>query len=183
MNRVNRAKRGINCGSGKRPFKTAPGEVEWVNVDSQEKWNPDIVCDGAKLPFPDESADYFVLHHVLEHFGCGEGIGLVKEAHRVLKPGGSLLVFVPDLDALARRWLERGLSTQIYVTNLYGAYMGSEADRHKWGFDEGSLHKFLRDGRQADPTWWQVTAPFDWRSIPGADIAKDFWIIGAECVK
>lgn len=167
---------GLNVGSGQRPFKSTE-EVRWINIDSQEKWNPDIVCDGAYLPYSDESVDYVVLHHVLEHFGCGEATGLIQEARRVLKPHGSLLVFVPDLRALAKRWLEGGLTTQVYVTNLYGAYMGDEADRHRWGFDKESLHSFLRT-----VDWWRVME-FDWRPIPGADIARDFWILGAECVR
>ena len=167
---------GYNIGSGQRPF-TSTFEVGWLNVDSQAKWNPDIVADGARLPVVDGVADYVVLHHVLEHFGCGEAKGLISEAYRVLKPGGSLLVFVPDLAQLARRWLEGGLSTQVYVTNLYGAYMGDEADRHKWGFDTNSLMTFLQT------VGWSRLDLFDWRHIPGADIAKDFWIIGAEAVK
>lgn len=169
-------KRGLNIGSGQRPFKST-AEIEWCNVDCQSKWNPDLVCDGANLPFLYESADYVVLHHVLEHFGCGEGKALIDEAYRALKPGGSLLVFVPDLRALARRWLDGGLTTQIYATNLYGAYMGDDADRHKWGFDSGSLHDFLRTFD------WDTVMAFNWRTIPGADIAKDFWILGAECLK
>ena len=169
-------KRALNLGSGQRPF-TSTEEIEWCNVDSQERWNPDVCCDASRLPFPDGSADYVVLHHVLEHFGCGEGQFLLYEAWRVLKPGGSLLVFVPDLKALAQRWLAGGLTTQIYVTNLYGAYMGSEDDRHKWGFDEATLKEFLNS------MIWSQYSSFNWRHIPGADIAKDFWILGAECVK
>lgn len=168
---------GLNVGSGQRPFVDANREIRWVNIDSQYRWNPDLVADGAKLPYEDASVDYFILHHVLEHFGCGEGEKLIKEAFRVLKPGGSLLVFVPDLLALAQRWLAGGLTTQIYVTNLYGAYMGDEADRHKWGFDWLSLDEFL-----SQLAWTQVKG-FNWRHIPGADIAKDFWILGAEAVK
>lgn len=168
--------RGLNLGSGQRPF-TPTSEIEWSNVDSQEKWDPDVCCDASRLPFPDESADYVVLHHVLEHFGCGESFMLISEARRVLKPGGSLLVFVPNIRALAQRWLAGGLTTQVYVTNLYGAYMGNDADRHKWGFDETSLHEELGHMQ------WSELKPFDWRHISGADIAKDFWIIGAECVR
>lgn len=172
-------KLGCNVGSGQRRFATVPGEVEWVNVDkiSRPGHEPDLVCDGAHLPYGDESVDYFVLHHTLEHFGCGEGEGLIKEAYRVLRLGGSLLVFVPDLRALAHRWLDGGLSTQIYVTNLYGAYMGNEEDRHKWGFDTRSLAEFL-----GSVAAWDLHA-FDWRDIPGMDAAKDFWIIGMEARK
>lgn len=169
--------RGLNVGSGQRPFTTIPGVAEWCNVDSQERWEPDVCCNAANLPFPDESADFIVLHHVLEHFGCGEGKFLIEEAKRVLKPGGSLLVFVPDLRALADRWIAGGLSTQIYVTNLYGAFMGDDADRHRWGFDNNSLFDFLRDGE------WTFMGIFNWRQIPGADISRDFWILGAECIK
>ena len=170
---------GLNVGSGQRPFLSVPTAVEWCNVDCIARDGmpaPDLICDGAHLPHADASVDYVVLHHVLEHFGCGEGMGLVTEAYRVLKPGGSLFVFVPNLRALAHRWLEGGLTTQIYVTNLYGAYMGDESDRHKWGFDENSLRMFLLNFD------WNVY-PFNWRKIPGADFSKDFWIIGMECIK
>lgn len=167
---------GLNVGSGQRPFTHTP-EVKWYNIDSQEKWHPDMCCTGTEINLPPESADYVVLHHVLEHFGCGEGFAMLLEAHRLLKPGGSLLVFVPDLRALAQRWLVGGLTTQIYVTNLYGAYMGDEADRHKWGFDWKSLEEFV-----SQMAWSQVKG-FNWRHIPGADLAKDFWILGVEAVK
>lgn len=168
---------GLNVGSGQRPFTSTP-EIQWVNIDSVEKWNPDILCNAEHLPYSDETVDYVVLHHVLEHFGCGEAAGLIKEAYRVLRPGGSLLVFVPDLRALAKRWLDGGLSTQIYVTNLYGAYMGTEEDRHKWGFDVESLSLFL-----VQDLPWRDINHFDWRHISGMDAARDFWIIGMEVTK
>lgn len=169
-------KLGLNVGSGQRPFHSTK-EVEWVNIDSQAKWNPDLLCDGAHLPYEDNTVDYFVLHHVLEHFGCGEGLGLIKEAHRVLKLGGSLLIFVPDMFVLAHRWLRGELETQIYMTNVYGAYMGDEADRHKWGFDRLSLFAFIGCvfPRCYISSWDD--------ELSGADIAKDWWIIGVEAIK
>src|SRR5215472_11982586 len=166
----------LNLGSGQRPFAEP-----WLNVDLQPKWKPDIVADCADLSgenqIDDGSCDLVVMHHLLEHFGCGEGRGVIAEAFRILAPGGSLLVFVPNLRVLAQKWLLGKLDTQVYVTNLYGAYMGDEADRHKWGFTPETLEVELWQQK------WQAVQPFDWRRIEGADIARDDWIIGMEAIR
>ena len=167
----------LNIGSGQRKFHTTGNNV-WINVDTNPKWEPDIVSDGAHLEMHSESVDIVVLHHVLEHFGCGEAADLIHECHRVLKPYGSLLVFVPNLRELASMWQEGRISTQVYATNLYGAYMDNEADRHKWGYDPASLKDFL-----LTTATWRSYYRFDWRPIEGADIAADRWILGAEAIK
>lgn len=172
-------KLGVNLGSGQRPF-TSMKDVKWINVDKVAHVGmpePDLLCDGAHLPNSANSVDYVVLHHVLEHFGCGEGDGLVREAQRVLKLGGSLFIFVPDIRALSGRWLGGQLETQIYLTNLYGAYMGHEEDRHKWGFDGDSLYELLKRCGRWDVKW------FDWREVPGMDAAHDWWVLAFEAVK
>lgn len=168
--------KGLNCGSGQRPFDREQG---WINIDIEKRWEPDVVADWNKLDmFEDNSMDYVVSHHSLEHVGCGEGDGFIREAHRVLKPEGSLLIFVPDMKALAQRWLMRQISTQIYMTNVYGAYMGHAADRHAWGYDGESLWMYLKKFEFKD------VKTFNWRTIPGADIAgRDWWILGMEAVK
>jgi SAM-dependent methyltransferase len=164
----------LNLGSGQRPFADP-----WINVDKQERWKPDIVSDAASLPMlADGSCDLIVLHHVLEHYGCGEAAGLLQECRRLLAPGGSLLVFVPDMKALALMYLEGRLSTQVYMTSVYGAYMQDEADRHKWGYDRQSLGYFLLG------QGFRSCRTFDWRYITGADIARDdSWILGMEAIK
>jgi SAM-dependent methyltransferase len=64
-----------------------------VNLDSQ---NPDVIHDLEKpLPIPDASYDHVLLINVLEHIYDYKN--LLKEAARVLKPGGSLVVVVPFL--------------------------------------------------------------------------------------
>lgn len=173
---------GLNIGSGQRPF-THTEEVNWQNVDKVERagYPVDLLCDGADLPVQGSTCDFVVLHHVLEHFGCGEGAALVQEAYRVLRPGGSLLVFVPNMQALAARWLGGELDTQVYFTNVYGAYMeGEEESRHRWGFDAVSISEFLWKGSGVN---WTSMRPFDWRPIPGSSFARDWWIMSAECVK
>ena len=169
----------INCGSGQRRFDVSLG---WVNVDlvSREGQVPDIIADGAVLPFDSASSSLVVLHHVLEHFGCGEADGLIRECHRVLQPGGSLLVFVPDLWKLAQRWMIGEIDDYIYCVNLYGAYQGDPGSRHYWGVRRQSLVRALSGN---DFARWSQIKPFDWRLIPGADLAKDWWICAMEAVK
>ncbi len=164
----------LNVGSGQRKF-----QKPWVNVDVNPKWRPDVVASGELMPmFEDGSADVIVLHQVLEHFGCGEAAGLIRECHRILCPGGSLLVFVPDMRQLVQAWMQGRLNTQLFMTNVYGAYMDSEADRHRWGFDRVSLRMFL-----AESARWSDVRLFDWRVMPGADLARDWWVLAMECVK
>ncbi len=190
----------LNVGSGQRPFDNSciyckgkhpfvpeipeatydhAREPLWTNVDVNPRWAPDVEANGENMPmFADGSADMIVLHHVLEHYGCGESSMLVKECFRVLAHGGSLIVCVPEMRELAKMWLRGTLDTQLYMTNVYGAYMNSDDDRHKWGFDSLSLATYL----MGSASWNRVTT-FDWRDIPGASIAKDVWICGLECVK
>lgn len=171
-------KMALNIGSGQRKFLSTD-EVEWINVDavSRPDCEPDLVCDGKSLPYETASVDYVVLHHVLEHFGCGEADDMVDEAYRVLKHGGSLIVTVPNLRAMAERWCMGQFDTQLFLTSLYGAYMGDPEDRHKWGYDNITLHESL--SRMP----WDKVGYFNGRNIPGADIAHDWWILEAECVR
>jgi predicted SAM-dependent methyltransferase len=163
----------INLGSGQRPFGAG-----WINVDTQERWSPDVVADGVEYLWRQEpaSVDMICLHHVLEHYGCGEADSLLGECRRVLRQGGSLLVFVPDMAELMLAWNSGRIDTQIFLTNIYGAYMGDEADRHRWGFTAQTLKDTLRRAGFSPRA-------FDWRKIPGADIAQDWWILGMEGIR
>ena len=166
----------LNLGSGQRPFAKP-----WVNVDCQDRWSTDVLSDIRSMPmFKDSSAGIVVLHQVLEHFGCGEADGVIRECQRILAPGGSLIVTVPNLLALVKGWISRRIDTQIFLTSMYGAYMGDEADRHRWQYDAMTLDKAMRDS-VTEP--WREVKPFDYRQIEGANIAKDWWILGVEAVK
>lgn len=163
----------LNLGSGQRKFGKG-----WINIDCQEKEHPDLIADISNLPmFLDESAECIVLHHVLEHFGCGEADSVLKEAWRILSKEGSLLIFVPELRRIAQRWISHEIDDFTFMVNTYGAYQGSEADRHKWAYDTLSLKKYIKSVLGVEAKL------FSGRTIEGADIASDWWILGIESVK
>lgn len=65
--------------------------------DAAEFPQPDIVCnlDVDRLkPISDESQDFVIASHVLEH--VADPLGQLAEMHRVLRPGGTVLVLLPD---------------------------------------------------------------------------------------
>ncbi len=56
----------------------------------------------ADLALPSDSFDTVILWHVLEHIAEPET--LLQEAARILRPGGTLLVAVPNFGSLEARW-------------------------------------------------------------------------------
>lgn len=164
----------LNIGSGQRPFRPP-----FINVDINPRWQPDVLADSASMPaFESGSAELIVSHHSIEHVGLGEFDSTIRECHRILAPGGSLIITTPDLRALAHAWLAGRISDYIFGVNLYGAYMNNEADRHKWLYTRQSLAETVSKAAQ-----WREIIPFDWRPIAGADIARDWWILGLEAIK
>jgi hypothetical protein len=80
---------------------------------------------------------------------------------------------------LSQKWLSGEFSEYIFMVNTYGAYMGEPGDRHRWGYSATGLNADL--ARAAE---WKDIRLFDWRTIPGADIAQDDrWILGMEAIK
>jgi predicted SAM-dependent methyltransferase len=60
-----------------------------------------VFVDATKpLPFRDGVFDYVFSEHMIEHIPFGDAQGLLREIHRVLKPGGLLRLSTPDLHFL-----------------------------------------------------------------------------------
>jgi predicted SAM-dependent methyltransferase len=68
---------------------------EYVRRLSEHRFVHRELEDG--LPFETGAVDYIFCSHVLEHFYKVHGEQLLKEMHRVLRPGGVVRICVPDL--------------------------------------------------------------------------------------
>lgn len=80
---------------------------DWTNVDFTAT-SEGVITHNLRegLPFPDASFDVVYHSHVLEHFPKAEAPVFLQECFRVLRPQGILRVVIPDLEQIARLYLE-----------------------------------------------------------------------------
>lgn len=75
----------------------------WLNTDLIYEKNKVAYLDaGMQFPLPDKGFDYIFSEHIFEHLTFTQGLNMVKECFRVLKPGGRLRLATPDLDFLIK---------------------------------------------------------------------------------
>jgi predicted SAM-dependent methyltransferase len=69
----------------------------WINIDIESE-TADLHHDmRTPLPYHDNSVDFIYNEHFIEHLTAEEGVRVMKEFHRVLKPEGVLRIATPDL--------------------------------------------------------------------------------------
>jgi 2-polyprenyl-3-methyl-5-hydroxy-6-metoxy-1,4-benzoquinol methylase len=66
---------------------------------------PVFVGDFLQSPYADGSFDTVVLWHVLEH--VPDPVAAIRRARQVLRPGGLLVIAVPNFESLQARWTGR----------------------------------------------------------------------------
>lgn len=87
---------GAGCGSHYR-FISLAGDARVQVVDVVRDPSTDFVLDIAKehVPLPDGSQDHIFLFNILEHLASPDAA--LRESHRLLKSGGTLIGTVPFL--------------------------------------------------------------------------------------
>ncbi len=137
----------INLGCGEFP------KEGFVNVDRFEGPGIDVVHDLSDLPwpFPDASADRIEADHVLEHLA--EVFSVMREIHRVLRPGGVLVVRTPHFSrGFSHPEHQRGFDATFpmyFDPDFPGGYTGVEftsaSTRLRW-FAQPDLKKSVLPG-------------------------------------
>ena len=147
-------------------------EIGSGSVKGQNGWTTVDVVPGADIqfnvccpfPLPDACVDKFYSSHCLEHFHYPDIMRLLRECHRVLTPGGTFSICVPDAtifiigssDTERMRKLLGGedppLMHSDYLSKYFAyhtpidylnyiAYMDTT---HRHLFDEANLHAIFR---------------------------------------
>lgn len=86
-----------------------PRGREWLAVFRAGKARDPFLFANCRKPlrFPDASVDHVLASHFLEHLNRDDIVTVLRDFHRILKPGGSLHVIVPDLEVRAREYLRQ----------------------------------------------------------------------------
>ena len=89
----------IGCGATFHPA--------WINLDATPL-SPEVLAHDVRagLPFPEDRFLAVYASHVLEHLDPDAGLRLLRECHRVLRPGGVARIVVPDLETIAKTYLQ-----------------------------------------------------------------------------
>jgi SAM-dependent methyltransferase len=94
----------LDLGCGIMPYREFIIEnragIKYIGVDFEkpagaeyEMVQPDLFWDGISIPLADQSVETVLATELLEH--CANPDAILKEAYRVLKPGGNLFFTVP----------------------------------------------------------------------------------------
>jgi SAM-dependent methyltransferase len=150
----------VGCGSrAARSLHEAFRGPNWreLRLDIDPAAEPDIVASITDMaPLEAESVDAVFSSHNLEHLAAHEVPCALAEFRRVLRPGGLLLVTLPDLMAVAQLIVEGELEAPVYTSAagpvtpldiLYGyrpfLALGGSAMAHRTGFTLESLREHL----------------------------------------
>ena len=102
--------------------------------------NIDIKDGKSAYPLSYSDVDEIRVSHLLEHFGHGEIVAVLKNWVDCLKIGGTLKIAVPDFKKIAQNYIDGAKQ------NTVGYIMGGQTDDndfHKCIFDKSSLTQML----------------------------------------
>lgn len=121
----------------------------WKILDIQKRPEVDYVGSVTDLSqFKDGSVSELYASHVYEHLNYHTELRqALKEACRVLKPGGILRVGVPDLEQLCKFMLDprHDVRAKFHVTRMIFGGQTDDYDYHKVGLTYDILGVFLNE--------------------------------------
>ncbi len=92
--------RKLHIGSGRNSLSG------WLNADLSPS-PVQLYLDARKrFPFPDATFDLVFSEHMIEHITYAQGLHMLSECYRVLKPDGTIRVATPDLSFFVRLYRE-----------------------------------------------------------------------------
>jgi len=150
---------------------------EWVHIDGAIF--PHIHSHNVTaLPFANGSVSLIYASHLFAYFDRDEAPAVLAEWKRVMAPGGTLRLAVPDFGAVAQLYAKGSVGLDTFVSMLYGKWSvgnaapGTPPIYHRTAYDEASLTRVLED------SGFSGVAAWDWRHVEHGqfdDYSQAYW--------
>ena len=127
-----------------------------LNVDASPAAGVDLVLSVPPLPWPDTCVSSIYMGHFLEHLSEDRGRELLAECYRVLQPGGTIGIVVPDFREVARRYLSSERAPMEWPAGVHHdlsdldelcrciLFSTLQPSHHLWMYDVDTLGRALR---------------------------------------
>jgi 2-polyprenyl-3-methyl-5-hydroxy-6-metoxy-1,4-benzoquinol methylase len=165
----------IGCGDGE--FGHRIGQQGW-SVDgidfnaeaarlAEQRYGLKVdICDVEDMSYLDDSFDAVTMHHVIEHLP--DPLAVLRDVHRILKPGGSLVIVTPNagswgLQLFGRHWQALDPPRHMHIFSLRAL----EATVRAAGFEDARAYStasrawstFVASIKLAEPSRTGATRP------------------------
>lgn len=121
----------LGCGDGEFAYRISKRgwTVEGLDFDAgaarlaEQRHGLKVnICSLEEMAYPDDSFDAVTMNHVIEHLV--DPLAMLGNVHRILKPGGSLIVVTPNAGSLGlrlfgRNWQALDPPRHIHILSLY----------------------------------------------------------------
>ena len=135
--------------------------VGWLNADYEPSSELVVFINATRrFPFSNNSFDYVYSEHMIEHISFADGVNMLSEIRRVLKPGGKLRISTPNMKFLIDMYRTKktplqsqyiswsinrfipdaGYDDEVFVINNYFRNWG-----HTFIYDQQTLSRLLSD--------------------------------------
>jgi len=176
----------IHLGCGKNYI---PG---WINIDNRkitayDLTDIDIEYDlTMPFPFEENSLDFVFNEHFIEHITYEEGLILLRNLHKSLKPGGVVRIACPDLRKTVENYLSGNwnrekfnwIRSSCHMLNVGLNYLYWE---HKYVYDKEDLINSLKlAGFSEENIKEQTFANSDFPELQNIEVREDSMIFEAK---
>jgi predicted SAM-dependent methyltransferase len=124
------------------------------------------------LPYANGSVEFIYSGHMIEHLSRWQGLQMLRECHRVMRPGGVIRIVTPDLRILVESYLANDFPEPLEKQTAADSFMSELNPRaeiddnivrrflwrnisgtpHQWLYDYESLSVLLTEAGFTDPT-------------------------------
>lgn len=149
----------LHLGCGWRNFGK-----DWIHIDGGNYEHLEYESITSLSWAKDNSVDLIYASHVFEYFDREEAKNVLAEWYRVLKPGATLRIAVPDFEVLCMMYSKKEITLDQVVGPVFGKMaMADKIIYHKTTYDLLSLSSLLKENG------FKNCVKYDWRKTEHAD--------------